>query len=59
MTEKRKKTATLNLRISPTLKEATEKAAKEDSRSVTQTIEFLLKQYLKDKGYLNDDNQKK
>ena len=46
MPEKRIKTAQVNLRIEPALKEAAEKAAKEDHRSLTSLIEKLLSDYL-------------
>jgi len=52
MAEQRKKTATLNLRIDPTLKEAAEKAAADDHRSLTSLMEKLLIEHLKAKGYL-------
>jgi hypothetical protein len=50
MTEQRKKTATLNLRIDPALKEAAEKAAADDHRSLTSLMEKLLIEHLKAKG---------
>lgn len=46
------KTAQVNLRIAPTLKEAADKAAADDQRSLTSLIEKLLTDYLRDKGYL-------
>lgn len=52
MSEQRKKTATLNLRISPELKAAAEKAAADDGRSLTSLIEKLLADHLRAKGYL-------
>jgi len=52
MAEQRKKTATLNLRIDPSLKEAAEKAAADDHRSLTSLMEKLLIEHLKAKGYL-------
>ena len=42
----------VNIRIDPRLKEAAEKAAKEDARSLTSLIEKLLQEHLKGKGYL-------
>ncbi len=48
----RTKTATLNLRIEPELKEAAERAATDDRRSVTSLIEKLLAEYLRERGYL-------
>ncbi|MGH1590433.1 hypothetical protein ACRBEV_21475 [Methylobacterium phyllosphaerae] len=47
-----KKTAQVNLRIDPALKEAAETAAKEDQRSLTSLVEKLLTEHLKAKGYL-------
>jgi hypothetical protein len=48
----RLKTATLNLRIDPKLKEAADKAAADDRRSLTSLIEKLLSDYLQKRGYL-------
>lgn len=50
--EKRKKTATLAVRMEPFLKEAAERAANEDHRSLTQLFEKILTDYLVRKGYL-------
>ena len=50
----RQKSKTLNLRIDPELKDAAEKAAADDRRSLTSLIEILLSQYLHKKGYLAD-----
>jgi hypothetical protein len=47
MTEKRRKTAQVNLRIDPKLKAAAEKAAADDNRSLTSLMEKLLMDYLK------------
>lgn len=52
MAEQRRKTATLNLRIDPELKEAADRAAAEDHRSLTSLIEKLLSDWLREKGYL-------
>ena len=52
MIEKRRKTATLAVRMEPRLKAAAEKAAADDHRSLTQLIEKLLSDFLKEKGYL-------
>jgi len=46
------KTATLNLRIAPDLKDAADKAAADDQRSLTSLIEKLLTDHLKKNGYL-------
>jgi len=48
MPQKRKKTAQISLRIDANLKEAAEKAAIEDHRSLTSLVEQLLaRTYLK------------
>ena len=52
MTEKRLKTAQVNLRIDPDLKAAADKAAAADQRSLTSLVEKLLSDYLKKTGYL-------
>jgi len=44
------KTATLNLRIDPVLKEAARIAAMKDHRSVANLIEILIRQHCEDKG---------
>ncbi len=44
------KTATLNLRINPVLKEAARIAAMKDHRSVANLIEILIRQHCEDKG---------
>lgn len=52
MIDQRRKTATLNLRIEPWLKDAAEKAAAADNRSVTSLVETLLLRHLREHGYL-------
>jgi hypothetical protein len=49
---KETKSAQVNLRLQPSLKEAAEKAAGDDHRSLTSLIEKLLADYLRKKGYL-------
>ena len=49
---KRVKTAQINLRLVPALKEAVETAAAADKRSVTSLIEQLLVDYLSSNGYV-------
>ncbi len=44
------KTATLNLRINPVLKEAARIAAMKDHRSVANLVEILIRQHCEDKG---------
>lgn len=46
------KSAQVNLRLQPSLKNAAEKAAADDTRSLTSLIEKLLTDYLKKRGYL-------
>lgn len=56
MTEQqRQKTATLNLRLDPTIKEALERAAADNHRKITSLIEMLLIPYLRANGYLPAD----
>lgn len=50
---KRIKTAQVNLRIRPELKEAAERAASEDQRSLTSLVEKVLTDHLREKGYLS------
>lgn len=52
MAEQRKKTATLNLRIEPAIKEAAERAAAAQRRSLTSLVELLLVEHLKATSYL-------
>jgi hypothetical protein len=47
MTEKRIKTAQVNLRIHPKLKASAEKAAADEHRSLTSLIEKLLIDHIK------------
>ena len=44
------KTATINVRISPELKDAAERAAAKDRRSLTSLIEKLLDDHLREAG---------
>jgi hypothetical protein len=44
------KTATVQVRLRPSMKRAAERAAKEDSRSLSSLIEMLLAEFLKAKG---------
>lgn len=46
------KTALVQLRMRPSLKEAAEQAAADDQRSLTSLIEKLLTDFLKKNGYL-------
>lgn len=51
------KSAPLGLRITPKLKEALERAAKADSRSVASMAEIILTQWLEEKGHLAPDDE--
>ena len=44
------KTATLNLRIDPTLKEAARIAAAQDHRSIANLIEVLIRRHCAERG---------
>ena len=46
------RTASIGIRVEPQLKEAVEKAAKDDDRTVAQYIERLLAAHLRKEGYL-------
>ncbi len=50
----RQKSALLNLRIDPALKDAAADAARKERRSLTSLIEFLLVKYLEEHGNLKD-----
>jgi hypothetical protein len=52
MTEKRLKTAQVNLRIDPELKALADQAAKAENRSLTSLIEKLLTDFLRKSGHL-------
>jgi len=45
-----RKTATLNIRINPNLKEAARIAAEQDHRSVANLIELLIRRHCEDNG---------
>jgi hypothetical protein len=48
----RQKTGTINIRVDSALKEAAERSAKDDHRTITGLIEKLLSEHLKAQGYL-------
>lgn len=50
--QKRIRSAQVNLRLEPALKEAAEKAAEDDHRSLTSLVEKLLTEHLRERGYL-------
>ena len=51
----RRKSKILNMRIEPELKDAAEKAAADDRRSLTSWVEKLMVDFLKREGYLEAD----
>jgi hypothetical protein len=57
MPEKRLKTATLNLRLEPRIKELLQQAATDDHRSITQLLELLVIKHLRAGGYLPDETR--
>ena len=52
-----KKSATLNLRIDPILKEAVREAALRDSRSIGNMIEVLIRKHCEETGIPIPDHQ--
>jgi hypothetical protein len=52
-----RKTAQFNMRIDPKLKEAAERAAADDRRSLSSLIEKLLTDYCRDHGLLMPDRR--
>ncbi len=46
------KTHSLGVRVQPEIKEALERAAKEDVRSVSSLIEKICAEWLREKGFL-------
>lgn len=49
------RTAAIGLRVEPEIKEATEKAAAQDRRTVASLIEKVLVEWLKANGHLPPD----
>lgn len=49
------RTMPLGLRVTPSLKSAIEKAAKDDRRSMASMAELILTDWLENKGYLEKD----
>lgn len=47
------RTNPLGVRVEPEIKEALERAAKADDRSVSSLVERILKQWLIEKGFLS------
>jgi len=52
-----KKSATLNLRIDPVMKEAVREAALRDSRSVANMVEVLIRKHCEEVGIPIPDQQ--
>jgi hypothetical protein len=48
----REKTAAINIRVEPWIKEAAERATKADRRSLTTFIEKLIEDHLREHGHL-------
>ncbi len=46
------RTASIGVRVEPDLKEAAEKAAKDDHRTVASLIEKVLTEWLQQNGYM-------
>lgn len=55
----RTKTAILSLRIEPSIKEAAERIAAEDRRSLTAYVEKLMIDDIKKRGYLSQEGKGK
>lgn len=51
------KTATLNLRIDPFLKEALRVAAMQEHRSIANMVEMMIREYCETKGISIPDQQ--
>jgi len=47
------RTASIGIRVEPDLKEAAEKAAKADHRTVASLIEKILTEWLEQNGYMD------
>jgi hypothetical protein len=46
------KTPSLGVRVEPETKAALERAAADDDRTISSLVERILKEWLRDKGYL-------
>ncbi len=46
------KTPSLGIRVQPETKAALEKAAKDDDRTVSSLVERIVREWLREKGYL-------
>ena len=47
------RTASIGIRVEPSVKQAAEQAAKDDRRTLAALIELLLVKHLEETGYLN------
>ncbi len=52
------KTHPLGFRIERDLKEALVKAAKDDHRSVSSMVEIIIARWLRDRGYLSENEER-
>lgn len=53
--DREKRSAPLGLRVLPSLKDALEKAAKDERRSVAAMAELILTDWLKERDYLGPE----
>lgn len=53
------RTAQVGLRLPPAIKAAAQRAAADDHRTLTQLIEKLLADYLRERGYLKKPGAKR
>ncbi len=51
------RTASIGIRVEPDLKEAAEKAAKDDHRTVASLIEKVLTKWLEQNGYMQKTSE--
>jgi len=51
------RTAAIGVRVEPSIKEAAEKAAADDHRTVASLLEKVLVEYLRERGYLGKDGK--
>jgi hypothetical protein len=53
----RQKTLQFNMRMTPQLREAAERAAADDARSIASLIEKLLTTYCRERGFLTEEGR--
>jgi hypothetical protein len=51
------KTPSLGVRVLPEVKEALERAARDDDRSVSSMVERIISVWLRERGYLPKDSR--